>query len=146
MIDSPFFDLSELICPHVYEKYGAKAWNFLDVRAVITINTFRDRIGKPVFINNWQEHGSFSQRGLRCPMCQIVKDYIAKDILYMSAHTLGKGFDFEVQGLLAEEVRQWIIKNQNWWPYPIRLERGVNWVHLDMFGNDKGLKVIEFNK
>lgn len=146
MIDSPFFELPELICEHVYDKYGVFAWNFLDIRAVITLNTIRDRIGKPIFVNNWLEHGNFSQRGLRCPMCQIVKDYAEKGILYMSGHPLGKADDFEVQGLLAEETREWIKLHANWWPYPLRLERGVNWIHLDTFGNDKGLKVIEFNK
>jgi hypothetical protein len=64
----------------------------------------------------------------------------------MSAHCLGKAVDFHVQGLEAEEVRQWILKNKNWWPYHIRLEEDVSWVHLDLYDNDKGEKVYLFNK
>lgn len=140
------FTLDELVCEHVYEKYDVFAYNFFDPRILIMIDTIRDRINKAIFINNWQAHGEFSQRGLRCPECQIPKDYAVKNILYMSAHTLGKGFDFEVEGLLAEETRQWIIKNANWWPYPIRLESGVRWIHLDLYSSGENGKVILFNK
>jgi hypothetical protein len=50
----------------------------------------------------------------------------------MSAHMLGKAVDFDVQGLLAEEVRQWIVTHVSWWPYHIRLEKDVSWCHLDV--------------
>lgn len=146
MIDSPFFDLPELVCEHVYEKYGNFAWNFLDVRAIVTLNTIRDRIGKPIFVNNWLEHGNFDERGLRCMKCSIAIECIADGILHMSAHFLGKGFDFEVQGLLAGEVREWIKLHANWWPYPIRLEKNVSWVHLDLMNDKDGIKVYEFEK
>lgn len=139
------FTLDELVCEHVYNKYGAFAYNFFDPRILIMIDTIRDRINKAIFINNWLIHGSFSQRGLRCPECQIPKDYAAKGILYMSAHPLGKGFDMEVEDMSADEVRQWIILHANWWPYPIRLEDKVTWVHLDLY-NDTEKKVILFNK
>lgn len=139
------FTLDELVCEHVYDKYGAFAYNFFDPRILIMIDTLRDRLNKAIFINNWQIHGEYSQRGLRCPECQIVKDYAAKGILYMSGHVLGKAFDFSVEGLLAEETRQWIIKHANWWPYPIRLEDKVNWIHCDLY-NDSEEKVILFNK
>jgi hypothetical protein len=61
----------------------------------------------------------------------------------MSAHLSGKGVDFDVQGLVAEEVREWIIKYKTLWPYPIRLENGVSWVHLDVY--DAGENVYLFN-
>lgn len=145
-IDSPYFDIQEFVCQHVYDKYGLFAWNFFDPRLIITLNTIRDRIGKPIYVNNWQIHGDKSQRGLRCPQCEIVKGYFEKGVLYMSGHPLGKAADFEVQGLIGQEVRDWIIKNKNWWPYPIRIEKDTSWVHLDVFDNDKDLKVYEFYK
>lgn len=139
-----YFSLDELVCEDVFNTYGERAWQFFDIRLLVTLDTIRDRIGKPIFINNWMVHGQYSQRGLRCFRCDLVKAKIQADTLYMSAHCLGKGADFEVQGLLSEEVRQWIIKNRNWWPYHIRLERDVNWVHLDVF--DGGIdKVTLFN-
>ena len=134
MIITPkYFSLDELVCEHVYNKYGKFAWCFFDTKLLITLDTIRDRIGKPIYVNNWQIHGDYSQRGLRCPQCQIVKDKAEAGILYMSAHTLGKAVDFDVEGLTGEEMRLWIVAKQNWWPYHIRLEKGVSWVHLDTY-------------
>ena len=146
MITVPtYFSIDELVCEHVYDKYGAKAWMFFDTELLIMLDIIRDRIGKPIFVNDWQIHGKYSQRGLRCNQCDIVKEKAEAGILYMSAHCLGKGADFDVQGLLAEEVRQWIVKHANWWPYHIRLEADVNWVHLDVFDQSEN-KVYIFNK
>ena len=146
MITVPnYFSLDELVCEHVYDKYGAKAWMFFDTELLIMLDTIRDRIGKPIFVNDWMVHGEYSQRGLRCNQCDIVTEKAEAGILYMSAHCLGKAADFDVQGLLAEEVRQWIVKNANWWPYHIRLEAGVSWVHLDVYDQSEN-KVYIFNK
>jgi hypothetical protein len=145
MIYEPiYFSLDELVCPHVYDKFGNISWQFFDSRLLITIDDIRQRIGKPIFINDWQVHGKFDERGFRCIQCDLVKSAIAEQRLYVSPHMTGQGVDFDVQGLLAEEVRQWIIKNQNLWPYPIRLEAGVSWVHLDTRDAGKG-KVHLFN-
>jgi hypothetical protein len=144
MIESHYFDIEELVCRHVHDKYGDASWQFLDPRLIITINTIRDRIGKSITVNNWKDGGDFDERGLRCPQCSIVKDNLSKGNLYMSAHTLGKAVDFNVQGLLGEEIRLWIAKYKNWLPYPIRLEKGVSWVHLDLF-NLTSEKIVFFN-
>jgi hypothetical protein len=140
-----YFDLQELVCPHVFNKYGQRAWSFFDQRYLITLETIRDRLGKPMFANNWDSGGSFDERGCRCIQCNIVKDYILKGELYVSGHLIFKAGDFEVQGLLGEEVRLWIAAHQNWWPYPLRLEKEVNWVHLDTM-NDTDQKVYLFKK
>jgi hypothetical protein len=140
-----YFDLPELVCEDVFNEYGERAWQFFDSRLLITLDTIRDRIGKPIFVNDWQVHGSYSQRGLRCFRCDLVKDKIKAGQMYMSAHCLGKGADFTVQGLLAEEVRLWIVAKANWWPYHIRLEKGVSWVHLDVFDSSEQ-KVYLFDK
>lgn len=139
------FDLAELVCPDVYEHFGEIAWQFFDSRLLITIDTIRQKIGKPIFINDWQIHGRFDERGFRCLKCNIVQDNIMAGTDYVSPHMTGQAFDFDVQGLVAEEVRQWIIKNQNLWPYPIRLEAGVSWCHLDVRDNFNGEKVVLFN-
>jgi len=149
-----YFSIDELVCEHVYNKYGAKSWIFFDTELLIMLDTIRDRIGKPIFVNDWSIGGHlnkegqivrYNERGLRCNHCDIVKKKAEAGILYMSAHCLGKGADFEVQGLLAEEVRQWIVKHANWWPYHIRLEADVNWVHLDVYDQSEN-KVYIFNK
>lgn len=134
MLSKPvYFSIDELVCEHVYNQFGERAWMFFDTRLLVTLDTIRDRIGKPIFINDWQVHGQYSQRGLRCLRCDLVKLKIEANEIFMSAHCLGKGADFDVQGLVAEEVRQWLVQHQNWWPYHIRLEKYVSWVHLDCF-------------
>lgn len=134
MIFKPtYFSLDELVCEDVFNTYGERAWQFFDLRLLIMLDTIRDRIGKPIFVNDWQIHGQYSQRGLRCLRCDLVQDKIMSNEMYMSAHCLGKGADFEVEGLVAEEVREWITAHANWWPYHIRLEKGTSWVHLDTF-------------
>jgi hypothetical protein len=132
MIYEPsYFTLDELACPHIYNHFGKTSWEFFDSRLLITIDRIRERIGKPIFVNDWQIHGHFDERGFRCLQCSLVKKAIAENRLYVSPHMTGQAVDFDVQGLIAEEVRQWIIKNQNLWPYPIRLEDGVSWIHMD---------------
>jgi hypothetical protein len=143
-MNSPYFDLEELVCKDVFDKYGAFAWNFFDPRLIELINILREKLNKPIFVNDWKEGGKFDERGLRCPKCDIVKTEIAKGNLYMSAHTLGKAVDFTVQGLLAEETRLWIAANKRILPYGVRLESGVTWVHLDLF-NNSDQKVIFFS-
>jgi len=139
-----YFTLDELVCPHVYDKFGETAWQFFDQRLLITIDLLRERLNKPIFVNDWQVHGRFDERGFRCIQCELVKKAITENRLYVSPHMTGQGVDFDVQGMLAEEVRVWIAQNKNILPYPIRLANGVSWVHLDTRDAEKG-KVYLFN-
>lgn len=138
MIQPVYFKLEELVCPHVYNTYGDAAWSFFDQRLIATLEKIRERINRPIIINNWKEGRQYSQRGFRCIQCELVQDAIRDGKLYVSAHMTGQAIDFEVQGMVAEEVRQWIIKNQNILPWPIRLEDDVSWIHLDTRDADKG--------
>ena len=145
MITKPdYFDLNELVCQHVYKQYKERAWGFFDTRLLVTIDRLRLKIGKPIYVNNWDIEGNLSQRGFRCIQCNVVKEAIDESRLYVSAHMTGQAIDCEVQGLLAEEVRDWIIKNQNLWLYPIRLEKNVSWIHIDTRDNFTGQKVTLF--
>jgi len=146
MICKPtYFSLDELVCPHVYDKFGDIAWQFFDPRLLITIDLLRDKLNKPIFVNDWQVHGEFDERGFRCLQCSLVRKAIKDKRLYVSPHMTGQGVDFDVEGLVAEEVRQWIIKNQKILPYPVRLEKNVGWVHLDTRDNSDGRKITLFN-
>ncbi len=137
------FSLNELVCKHVYDKFGDFAWVFLDEKAVITLDTIRRLLGKPITVNTWADGGEFSQRGLRCNICSLVKNKTLANELYMSAHVLGMAMDFDVEGVGADEVRVWIAANKDKLPYNMRLEKGVSWVHLDCFNN--GSKLTFFN-
>jgi hypothetical protein len=142
--DPIYFELKELVCKDVYNTYKDIAWQFFDQKLLLTIDRIREKIGKPIFVNSWDSGGDFDERGFRCLKCGLVKSAIAEQRMYVSPHMTGQGVDFDVQGLLAEEVRQWIVKNANLWPYPLRLEAGVNWIHLDLRDTNNG-KVFIFN-
>lgn len=144
-----FFDIRELVDKETYDKYGEKAWQFMCPRLLHTMLVIRKELDKSITANNWHTGGSFSQRGLRTNMQPIVK---AKKKLYLSAHLMGKGIDFDVKGMTASEVRGWLVSNASKLPYPIRLEnkfaktgKEISWVHLDVFYNEKNSKVYLFN-
>jgi hypothetical protein len=140
MIES-YFDIKELVCPHVWNKFKDRSWMFLDSKLLITLNTIRERIDRSIYVNDYNR--GLDERGLRCNLCSIVR---SKTDVYISAHVLGKAVDFDVAELEAEEIRLWIAKNKNIWPYPIRLEKNVNWVHLDVLDMNIGQKVYFFEK
>lgn len=130
-----YFDIQELVCRHVFEKFGEGAWDFFDPRLLETLLWVRETLGKPIYVNNWQVGGNLTQRGLRCNCCALVKEKTMLEKVYMTAHSQGMGLDFDVKGMSALEVRNWLRDHQDELPYPIRLEADVTWVHLDVRNN-----------
>lgn len=123
-----FFDVEELVCDHIFAKWGEKAWQFLDtgyLEALLVIR--RDIIRLPMYCNGRNAH----QRGMRCNLCQLVKE---KKVPYVSSHLLGKAGDFSVPALgrdAAAKARALIRENASLLPCPIRVEGGVSWLHFD---------------
>jgi hypothetical protein len=138
-----YFGIKELVCPHVYEKFGEKAWRFLDERLLENLDWIRENLDKPIVVNNWAQGGEYSQRGLRCTRCILVIEQVDLRKVYLSAHIFGKAVDFNVVGMTAEEVRQWIKAHAKDLPHPCRLEESVSWVHLDVMPT-AGVKVMGF--
>lgn len=125
-----YFNIKELVCPHIYQKYGETAWMFLSTQLLHTLLIIRTEIlNKPMIVNN---SSNWTQRGMRCNMCQIVKD---KKAPYLSAHVTGNAVDFNCNDLTAEQIRQTISQHKDKLPYKIRLEKDVNWVHIDVYDN-----------
>lgn len=135
-----YFQIRELVCEHTHSEWGERAWQFLDTNYLACLLVIRrDILQQPMTCN----HDEATQRGLRCNLCQIVKD---KDDLYISSHILGKAGDFTVKGLTAQEARSRIRNNAHLLPCPIRMESGVSWLHFDVlpqFGITA--KVYEFS-
>jgi hypothetical protein len=139
-----FYQLQELVCKDIYDRFGDRAWQFLDDRAVVTLDWIRRTLGKPVTVNNWYDGGEFDQRGLRCILCPLVKDKCLKGELYASAHIFGRAFDFNVENMDSAEVSIWIAYNKDKLPYNLRIERDtVGWTHIDTL--DNGNKLTFFN-
>lgn len=139
-----YFKISELVCPHCVQSFGDNAWQFLSTELLSIIYILRTKIiKKPMIVNT--ASGSLTQRGLRCNICQLCKDKTSKNKIYMSAHTRGCAIDFSVNGMTAEEVRNLIRSNIDEFECPIRLERNVNWVHIDAYTIDGKTKLVEFS-
>ena len=136
------FHIWELVSEKVYKKYGETAWSFFDPRLLGFIDWLRDGLKRPITINNWDWGGEFEERGLRSNLDSIPYSYTEDGVLYMSAHCTGQAVDFDVKGMGAEEVRKWLRLNKYRTPYNIRIEKNVNWVHLDVRG--MGIKIYEF--
>lgn len=136
-----FFQVRELVCSHVFSKWGERSWQFLSTDYLHNLLVIRrDILQMPMVCN----HDGAEQRGLRCNMCKMVKD---KKAAYLSSHILGRAGDFSVQGLTAQEARSRIRTMQNLLPYPLRMEGGVSWLHIDtlpQFGITE--KVYEFTE
>ena len=136
-----YFAISELVCPHTFGAFGQRAWQFLSTEFLHTLLIVRRDILKSLMTcNNFTNGGgTFRQRGLRCNLCDLVKDKTADGKIYLSAHITGNAGDFDVKGMTAMQARQTIIDNVSQLPYPIRLEEGVSWLHLDVYdsGNNQ---------
>jgi hypothetical protein len=173
MINRPkYFDLDEIVCPHMFYKYGETAWQFFDQKQLILLDWIRSKLG-PIHANNWHyefldsdyireikdlilrkapitsnllppnPYQLLDERGLRCNLCSLNITKTNKGIIYVSPHFTGQATDYDVKGMTAQEVRQWLLKHQDEIPYPIRLEKGVLWVHQD--SRDAGEKVTLVN-
>jgi len=130
-----FFNVEELVCGHTFEKWGEKAWNFLDTNYLWCLLIIRrDIIKLPMWCNSKTQ----KQRGLRCNRCQVVR---SKTSVYLSQHIFGKAGDFTITGMKPEKAREKIKENADLFPCKIRLEDGVNWLHIDVMDqagvNDK---------
>lgn len=136
-----YFQVSELVCRHTFSQWGERSWQFLDTAYLHNLLVIRrDILQAPMICN----HDGAEQRGLRCNRCELVKE---KTRAYLSSHVLGKAGDFTVKGLTAQEARSRIRNNADRLPYPLRMEGGVNWLHIDtlpQFGVTA--KVYEFSE
>lgn len=133
-----YFNIKELVCSHIYGKFGEQSWMFLSTQLLHTILALRtDILRMSMIINNSRLH----QRGMRCNMCPIVK---SKNHAYVSAHLTGNGIDFTCEGKTAEEIRQMIKAKPLLLPYKIRLEEGVSWCHLDVYDDGTENKITTF--
>ena len=127
-----YFHIKELVCPHIYDKFGEYSWQFFDPRLLETLLVIREKIDKPIIVNNYARGGSFDERGYRCNICSIPKEKTRLEKLYMSAHCQGMAVDFNVDSMTTEEVHKWLKDNQILLPYPIRVEENtVDWIHID---------------
>lgn len=135
-----YFDISELVGKDCAKKYGEFAWAFFDIRLLEVILWLRVGLNIPLACNT----SKLQQRGLRTNNCQMVREKTLANQMYCSAHVLGKGVDLSSGKMSAIEIRQWIRKHIDECPHPIRMERDVTWLHVDVMNLTED-KLVEFN-
>lgn len=145
-----FFCIEEFVSEKVFKKYGNDSWQFLSIRMLHTLLVIRKDLDRAITINNWKWGGKFKQRGLRSNMGYIVLKMVKMMRIYLSGHVLGCAVDFDVEGMTAVEVREYLKATHKKLPYKIRLENNIkgkpiNWVHLDLMYKLKNPKVYLFN-
>lgn len=136
-----FFKPEELVCDHTSARYGEQAWRFLRTDYLHTLLVVRRDILRASMTCN---HSSAHQRGLRCNLCPIVGEKTRAGKPYLSAHVTGAAGDFTVSGMSAEEARRRIAENAHLLPYPVRMEQGVSWLHIDTYDTGAGQKITYF--
>lgn len=141
-----YFSAKELICIHTYQRFGETSWFLLPTFWLETLLVIRrDILQKPMVCNKYDSaSGMYTQRGTRCNLCQLIKDATKANISYNSAHSKNIAGDFNVLEMTAEEARRKIEEKKDLLPYPIRIEAGVTWLHIDCYDNDNGKKITYF--
>ena len=147
-----YFETYEIASSYVCNiNSPSKIYGMFDDKLQDLIVWAREGIGRAFYANNWMVHEKlkqsnprlekFEQRGIRIkedPDCKRQK-FVAG-----SAHFANKvtkkheALDFDVQGMTAQQTRNWLKEHAHEAPHPFRVEEGVNWVHMDCRGNVKG--------
>jgi len=131
-----YFRIEELVCQHTVDRLGSNAWDVLRTELLETLLVIRrDIIKRPMTVNNQTWH----QRGFRCNWCDLVRE---KKGPYLSSHCVGAAFDASCKDMTAEQMRSAIRAAAHLLPCNIRMEDGVDWLHVDIY--DKGQKVYMF--
>ena len=113
-----FFSVKELVCNHIYSKFGELSWSFIRTEQLHTILVIRRDILKVPLTCN--DNSTFTQRGVRCNLCQLVKDKTNAGKIYMSSHVLGAGNDFQSPNMTSRNpisislLRWQFGKNWGW--------------------------------
>jgi hypothetical protein len=145
-----YFKLHELVGPAVFNAYGDDGWAVLQTDALHCLLIMREGIGKPFSVNNWYWGGTYDERGYRENISYIVNKKTKAGKLYTSGHVLACAYDFTVEDMSPDLVREWIVDHAEEFPCKVRLERNLNgtpitWVHFDTKYYERHPKVYLFD-
>ena len=127
---SKHFEIHELVPKHIFEKYGEKAWRFINPMLIISLDTIKERFPKGTMtINNYFWGGDRHWSGLRTPISPYYSE--------TSIHSFGGGGDSIFSDYEAEEIRQDIINNPDIYPHIKGIEMGISWLHTDVRNEDE---------
>ena len=134
-----YFKPHELVSLLHYTEFDDKdeIYSLFDDKLKAVMVYLRETINKPFIVNNWKNQGQFQYRGYRDRTCSIGAP--------KSMHRVGKAIDFDIIGWDAELSRKRIIELCiKGLPCQIRMEKGVNWVHIDVKPVENSTHKINF--
>lgn len=130
-----YFTVEELVSKEVYELLGDEAIKLFDPKALEVLEDVREILDVPLICNNWRSGGSRDDCGYRDLKCSVGAS--------KSAHKTGQAFDLVSNVLSANEMRNRIQLCAHMLRHNIRMEDGVNWLHIDV-KNTTSQKIITF--
>lgn len=145
MYKCKYFKIQELVCQHVYKKYGDKSWEFFSEEFLKDLDTVREVLGVPIIINNWHVNGQYKESGNRCQFCSIVAKKITNKELNISMHNLYRAFDLKPKNLEIKKAVEMIMDNVHRFKVIKRIENSdytLTWLHLDTKGHHKGIRIF----
>lgn len=139
MYKTKYFKLWELLPKEIY-KNEEEGWDLIDERLLKTADAIREIIGKPLICNTWYTGG---KRGYSCARIPACKEYSKGSYHSVRDDRKVMAIDVISTEISAEEMRSKIKENEASLPYPIRIEKGVTWLHVDVAAKE-GYKIYEF--
>jgi hypothetical protein len=139
---SKYFKIYELVSRAVFNKYGESAWQFLDQKAIDTLDWIRENIHRKMYVNDW--YWNHTETATQYRGYRHEEEYSGGAL--KSIHKRGGAFDSSVDGMTDEEYEAWIWDNQDGLPHPIRieLEDTRTKVHWDVGYFSTGEKIYYF--
>ena len=132
------FTLKELVPLHLYNLLHEDAlWNLFDDRLLETLDTIKEKFPNgSIIINNYAWSGARTQSGIRTKNSKYYSEG--------SMHSVGKAVDMVFSKYTTDEVREYILENQDEFPHIGGLEK-AEWLHCDVRPRRDG-KIFLFNK
>lgn len=125
------FKKEELAPKELCDKYtSVEIFAMFDPNILMFADRLRDDLGKAITVNNWNIGGKFSQRGIRTDNT-VGATRSPHRIIPTLGQLLCCALDFDVEGMSAKEVRNYLKLNQKKYPEVRRCENSTNWVHVD---------------
>ena len=125
---SKYFKVHEIVPKVLYNKYGEKAWRYVDIRLIETIDKLKEHFSEgSMTINNYKWNGAREWSGIR-----------TSDSPYYSVgsqHSYANALDIVFSEYTAKEVRDYILNNLDEFPHIKGLEVAT-WLHIDVRNED----------
>ena len=123
-ISNNFF-IQEFVPREFYTENGNGSLKFIDQRIVLACQYIREKLAKPITINNWNNGGERQYSGLRPFVCSVGVPY--------SQHKFGRAADLKCDVYTSEEMRELV---KRYWgdlkKYISTIEDDtVGWLHID---------------